>query len=845
MASTYVNNLRLEEIGSGEQSGTWGDTTNTNLELIGQVTAWGTRAIANASTDNITIADGAADADRCLGLKLTGGGQACTVTLLPNTSSKTWFMYNATSYTLTFTCGSGANVAIPAGQTKVIATDGLGSGGVVHDLLTAVNLAGATVVDDLTVSDDLTVTDDMTVGGTLGVTGVVTANAGVVVDNITIDGNDISTTNSNGNLTITPNGTGNVIANTDLFEVKGAADESVSLFITAGEANNAQLVLSADESDDSGDDWYIHHAASNNQFKIQSDISGSAVSHVTITPNATVANSTFAAAGHLNVGHDFDVTGNAVIDGTALVTGVLTTTAATVFNGGFAANANSTITNADNTTQLALISTDGGAASGPSLELYRNSGSGASGDTAGKIEFYAEDANSDKIRLALLMAKMPDATNGSEDGSLTLFSMVGGTERNRISIDQAETTVNEDSMDVDFRVESNGNANMLFVDGGNDVVTIGGTTGETGDTFSVTNATNAINTRFVSTNDDANGVRLVLQKASTGPANNDEVAEIDFIGKDSAGNDEVYGFIQCFIDDVTSGTEDGILRFSTVTAATSRNRLDILPNETVFNEDGVGGINFRIETLNSTHALFVEGSSNNVLIGVGAESPLGKLHVKTADSAATAHANADEIVVESNNDAGISILSGQSYKGSLFFGDAGLNSDGRLEYSQGTRSMTLATAGTDAVIISSSGEMTKPLQPAFLAVPSADQNNIATGSAQTIVFGTEVYDVGANFASNTFTAPITGKYQLSASVYLSVLDTAATYYEASIRTSNRNYHNIIQPKFSSDPFYWTLPINVLADMDADDTAYVTIVQYDATQQTDVLTSSFFSGFLAC
>ena len=134
MASTYVNNLRLEEIGSGEQSGTWGDTTNTNLELIGQATAWGTRAIANASTDNITIADGAADADRCLGLKLTGGGQACTVTLLPNTSSKTWFMYNATSYTLTFTCGSGANVAILAGETKVIATDGLGSGGVVYDL---------------------------------------------------------------------------------------------------------------------------------------------------------------------------------------------------------------------------------------------------------------------------------------------------------------------------------------------------------------------------------------------------------------------------------------------------------------------------------------------------------------------------------------------------------------------------------------------------------------------------------------------------------------------------------------------------------------------------------------
>ena len=162
MASTYVNNLRLNEMATGDASGSWGTNTNTNLEIIGQATAWGTRAIANASTDNITIADGALDADRCLGLKLTGGGQACTVTLLPNTSSKTWFMYNATSYTLTFTCGSGANVAILAGQTKIIATDGLGSGGVVHDLLTAVNLAGTTQTAAVTAQGTLTVGVDDT-----------------------------------------------------------------------------------------------------------------------------------------------------------------------------------------------------------------------------------------------------------------------------------------------------------------------------------------------------------------------------------------------------------------------------------------------------------------------------------------------------------------------------------------------------------------------------------------------------------------------------------------------------------------------------------------------------------
>jgi len=244
MASTFVNNLRLNEMATGDQSGTWGTTTNTNLELIGQALGWGTRAIANASTDNITIADGASDSDRAMALKLTGGGQACTVTILPNTSSKVWFMFNSTSATLTFTCGSGADIAIPAGGTKVIATDGLGSGGVVYDVLSGLNVSGnltlnadsavlgfgadvdatlthtndvgltlnstnklmfndasqfiqgasATVLD-IAATDTIELTaTNIAVVGTMGATGVVTANAGVVVDEMTLDADTLTAT---------------------------------------------------------------------------------------------------------------------------------------------------------------------------------------------------------------------------------------------------------------------------------------------------------------------------------------------------------------------------------------------------------------------------------------------------------------------------------------------------------------------------------------------------------------------------------------------------------------------------------------------------------------------------
>jgi len=144
--STYVNDLRLEEIGTGEASGTWGNKTNSNLELIGEAFSYGSEAIADASTHTITMADGTSDQARSFYLKCTGGGQACTVTLAPNTVSKVWMIENATSATLTFSQGSGANVAVAAGEVKMIATDGQGSAAVVYDLLTDANLAGTTAI---------------------------------------------------------------------------------------------------------------------------------------------------------------------------------------------------------------------------------------------------------------------------------------------------------------------------------------------------------------------------------------------------------------------------------------------------------------------------------------------------------------------------------------------------------------------------------------------------------------------------------------------------------------------------------------------------------------------------
>ena len=253
MASTYVNGLRLEEIADGEQSGTWGATTNTNLELIGQAFAWGTRVIANASTDNITIADGAADADRSLALKLTGGGQACTVTLLPNTSSKVWIMNNATSYTLTFTCGSGANVAILAGETKVIATDGLGSGGVVYDLLTNLANAGTlTSAGDIITAATVkplgdTAAADLAAFGYTSVLGAILTGQGSTNDVTLVNDADATVLSiPTGSLDVTVAGTIQPLGDTSAGDIAAIGYTSVDGLILTGQGSTSDVVIKND-----------------------------------------------------------------------------------------------------------------------------------------------------------------------------------------------------------------------------------------------------------------------------------------------------------------------------------------------------------------------------------------------------------------------------------------------------------------------------------------------------------------------------------------------------------------------------------------------------------------------
>ena len=139
MASTYVNDLRLNELGTGDASGTWGTITNLNLELIGEGLSYGTQDCFTSNADaTTTVADGASDPARAMYFKVTSSATLTatrTLTIAPNTVSRLQFIENATTggQSINISQGSGSNVTIPTGATKAVYLDGAGSGAAVTD----------------------------------------------------------------------------------------------------------------------------------------------------------------------------------------------------------------------------------------------------------------------------------------------------------------------------------------------------------------------------------------------------------------------------------------------------------------------------------------------------------------------------------------------------------------------------------------------------------------------------------------------------------------------------------------------------------------------------------------
>ena len=210
MASTYTANIGVEKPGSGEQSGTWGTTTNNNFDIIDKA-SMGVAEISISGNTTLTTTDGTISQATASGSNggfrafiFTGTlGSAATITISPSDQEKVLLIKNSTSggYALTIRQGNGTaggsagdgEVSIGNGKTAWVFTNGAGNNAKVHILNT----------------------------------GLDTDTSPQLAANLDVNGNSIVST-SNANVTIAPNGTGDVNLDTDTVKI-GGSNENVTI----------------------------------------------------------------------------------------------------------------------------------------------------------------------------------------------------------------------------------------------------------------------------------------------------------------------------------------------------------------------------------------------------------------------------------------------------------------------------------------------------------------------------------------------------------------------------------------------------------------------------------------
>jgi hypothetical protein len=332
-----------------------------------------------------------------------------------------------------------------------------------------------------------------------------------------------------------------------------------------------------------------------------------------------------------------------------------------------------TITVDDNSDVLTLTSTDADANAGPSLMLFRNSSSPADSDRIGTITYRGKNDAAENVDYIVYDSFIVDASDGTEDAELDIRTMVGGSETTRLLFDPAETVFNEASSDIDFRVESNGNANAIFVDAGNDRVgilndasmgsnfnvltqmSIGADNNNRGildfssgsfsigtiqsgtstfSTFSVSsgavfcnNSTSLGTSLIINNTSNGSGSTLKFLNDSSSPANDDVLGSIDFNGNDDGGTQTTFARIRASASNVANGSEDGNLAFAISDDASLLEHMRINTAGVVVNELSQAGTDFRVESNDNTHMLFVDSGANGVGVG-DASSPGRYFHVK-------------------------------------------------------------------------------------------------------------------------------------------------------------------------------------------------------------------------
>jgi hypothetical protein len=318
MASSYTTSFGIEKIGSGEQSGAWGTTTNHNLDILDRIASYKAVAITtNADTHTLTVREaspGSGTENLQDGMyrviKFTGALDSnCTVTVAPNTTAAYFIMINATTdsgssgpYSVILTQGSGANITIENGKSAAVYMDGAGSGAAVIDALSNLQLATITASGDITSS------------GTFNALGDTAASDKAAMGYTSAEGLILTGQGSTNDVTIKND------ADADVLEIPtGGTNVTVVGDITAGGTVNATGDTSASDGAaigyTSAEGLILTGQGSTNDVTIKNDADADVITIATGATNVDIVGDVTAAT--INADGDTSASDNAAMGYTA------------------------------------------------------------------------------------------------------------------------------------------------------------------------------------------------------------------------------------------------------------------------------------------------------------------------------------------------------------------------------------------------------------------------------------------------------------------------------------------------------------------------------------------------
>ena len=672
MTTAYTSLLGLALPVTGELSGTWGDTVNTAITSLLDTAVAGTTSITTDADVTLTTTTGASNQARQAIILWNPASGTTTRNITAPAQSKIYTVINASGGTQSIVirgAGPTTGVTIAKGESATVAWNG-------SDFVKVGSSGGAITFTDLTVTGNTILGD--AAADTLTVNATSTFAAPVSFQGLV----RLPSTGRSAAAALT------VTAPAFLYGVASTYTDTTSSGTIAAMAPFYSIA--------------------------QPTLSTSNVTTYTNAATLYIANAP-AAGGSATITNPYSLWINA---GTAFLNGPVILGNTLAVNG--AADFNNTTDSTSVTTGAVVI--DGGVGIAKSLFV------------GGNITVTKNTSNS-TIRLqSLAPYSFPgDYTiqaGGQSTPALTIIDNTSTLERLTFLSDV--TVFNENSGDIDFRIESDGNANMFFVDAANNRIGI---------------QTNAPQTQFNFGSAQDNFMRFDDSRTAVSGLFDSYMSWHTYSATNAAAQ------IGISHNDYTSLNRRFYIKYSSEGANAVQTRLEMVNLETVFNQDSLD-VDFRVESDTNTHALFVDAGNSTVLIGTSTTSANGVLQVNGGIGIA-----ANSTVRQSTNGDGAGFL---KFFGTQFVA-GNLNSDS-YNYADGGY-LASVTAGDSAILFDAGRLVNTDGRVRVVNTTSGNvQLRVGKGSSYALLADTNNNRVGINNGSPTQALDVTGNILASASV---------------------------------------------------------------------------------